>query len=423
MKNNKKLRVFQIYLHTSNYDIKERMKTHAIIKEHINQARNRHYQIIIMGDFNVNPDKLRLNETKYKRQYDIIQYLNNLSFFDIFDTIYDINDNNPQYTWFNSAKQLKSRIDMIWISNNSIDNLIYCDSVHKEFYNSDHKLLICFLDKNNLLNDKSHAQLKKQDITKTIYSYDKMNNEAWKQYADYTDELLHQIPQIKKYKENYQFNTKDLNSLWQYIRDIIIKAAKKHIPNHQSSTQQRCLISQKLSSIYKDISKLNKIYHKFHHKHLRLHSYVTQDIWQQYCTIIFEVANNNNYDKPNLPLSINDSEQVKTETIKHFQTIANSTHHPISNEDENWKLWQDEYHSQNHISSDIYRNLMNPPTLKEWINIINQLPNDKAPGTSGITNEMLKHIGPATQHYLWFLVKACLKWRLAYIYPIPKPKE
>ncbi len=66
MKNNKKLRVFQIYLHTSNYDIKERMKTHAIIKEHINQARNRHYQIIIMGDFNVNPDKLRLNETKYK---------------------------------------------------------------------------------------------------------------------------------------------------------------------------------------------------------------------------------------------------------------------------------------------------------------------------------------------------------------------
>ncbi len=147
---------------------------------------------------------------------------------------------------------------MIWISNNSIDNLIYCDSVHTEFYNSDHKLLICFLDKNNLLNDKSHAQLKKQDITKTIYSYDKMNNEAWKQYAD---ELLHQIPQIKKYKENYQFNTKDLNSLWQYIRDIIIKAAKKHIPNHQSSTQQRCLISQKLSSIYKDISKLNKIYH------------------------------------------------------------------------------------------------------------------------------------------------------------------
>ena len=73
---------------------------------------------------------------------------------------------------------------------------------------------------------------------------------------------------------------------------------------------------------------------------------------------------------------------------------------------------------------------MNPPILKEWINIINQLPNDKAPGTSGITNEMLKHIGPATQHYLWLLVKACLKlndipqqWRLAYIYPIPKPKE
>ncbi len=43
MKNNKKLRVFQIYLHISNYDIKEHIKTHVIIKKHINQARNRHY--------------------------------------------------------------------------------------------------------------------------------------------------------------------------------------------------------------------------------------------------------------------------------------------------------------------------------------------------------------------------------------------
>ncbi len=52
---------------------------------------------------------------------------------------------------------------------------------------------------------------------------------------------------------------------------------------------------------------------------------------------------------------------------------------------------------------------MNPPTLKEWINIINQLPNDKAPDTSEITNEMFKHIRLATQHYLWLLVKAYLK--------------
>ena len=43
-------------------------------------------------------------------------------------------------------------------------------------------------------------------------------------------------------------------------------------------------------------------------------------------------------DNNNNEILINDSEQVKTETIKHFQTIANSTHHPISNENENWKL-------------------------------------------------------------------------------------
>src|SRR6266511_3370534 len=59
MKNWKKLRIIQVYLHTSNYDIQARLTTHKIIMEHIQQAQNRNYEIMIMGDFNVNPDKPR----------------------------------------------------------------------------------------------------------------------------------------------------------------------------------------------------------------------------------------------------------------------------------------------------------------------------------------------------------------------------
>src|SRR3990170_2642254 len=47
MKNRRKLRIIQVYLHTSNYDIKERMNVHKLIEEHIQQARHKQYEIII----------------------------------------------------------------------------------------------------------------------------------------------------------------------------------------------------------------------------------------------------------------------------------------------------------------------------------------------------------------------------------------
>src|SRR5688572_1557454 len=131
MKNKIKLRVFQIYLQTSNYDIQERMVAQKELIKHVQTALNDNFRIIVMGDFNVNPDKPK-NETKYKRQFKIIQDLKNLQFFDLFDTIYDINEHSPHNTWFNHAGSLESRIDMIWCSNNLINDLISCDSVCAE---------------------------------------------------------------------------------------------------------------------------------------------------------------------------------------------------------------------------------------------------------------------------------------------------
>ena len=73
---------------------------------------------------------------------------------------------------------------------------------------------------------------------------------------------------------------------------------------------------------------------------------------------------------------------------------------------------------------------MSLPTEQEWYSVINKLPNDKAAGPSGITNEMLKHLGPNTAKCLWQFICACIRindipqgWREAHVYPIPKPKE
>ncbi len=51
---------------------------------------------------------------------------------------------------------------------------------------------------------------------------------------------------------------------------------------------------------------------------------------------------------------------------------------------------------------------MTLPTLSEWLDVIYHLPNYKAPRPSQISNKMLKHLGPSTQHKLWILVKASL---------------
>src|SRR3954454_19867227 len=73
---------------------------------------------------------------------------------------------------------------------------------------------------------------------------------------------------------------------------------------------------------------------------------------------------------------------------------------------------------------------MSPPTLDEWKQVISNLPNGKAAGPSGISNEMLKHLGNVMHIKLWELVKIILvvneipnDWREAVIYPIPKPSE
>ncbi|EXX79942.1 hypothetical protein RirG_000760 [Rhizophagus irregularis DAOM 197198w] len=56
------------------------------------------------------------------------------------------------------------------------------------------------------------------------------------------------------------------------------------------------------------------------------------------------------------------------------------------------------------VSSSIYDSLINPPTLDEWLSTVSSTPNDKAPGPSMITYEMLKHLGSRTLALLLILI-------------------
>src|SRR6266498_2504579 len=73
---------------------------------------------------------------------------------------------------------------------------------------------------------------------------------------------------------------------------------------------------------------------------------------------------------------------------------------------------------------------MVPPTWDEWLVSLQSLPNDKAAGPSKLHNEFYKHVGPSMKQLTWELAKMCFQlgyipedWKLAYIYPIPKPMD
>jgi hypothetical protein len=118
-------------------------------------------------------------------------------------------------------------------------------------------------------------------------------------------------------------------------------------------------------------------------------------------------------------------EDVKRETARHFQYAAGSQNTPqdISIE------WKPFYEPLHHVDPSIYNDLMSLPTEEEWSLIIKSLPNDKASGPSKISNELLKHLGPAISKAFWIFICGCLKlslapnaWNSAFVYPIAKPK-
>ena len=166
-----------------------------------------------MGDFNVNPDKPRPTETKYKRQIEIINFLKYQLFFDIFESTHNITVDEPFDTWFNNSKGISSRIDFIWMCSTAINHLIYCEQTFCELYTSDHKMLIAYLDKAAIFGQPSNAHLRSHRITKTKYLYDKMNTDKWTSFSTACDAQIRKVHTINKYTASYVFRRQDLNNL------------------------------------------------------------------------------------------------------------------------------------------------------------------------------------------------------------------
>ncbi|GET66519.1 RNA-directed DNA polymerase from mobile element jockey-like [Rhizophagus irregularis DAOM 181602=DAOM 197198] len=135
-------------------------------------------------------------------------------------------------------------------------------------------------------------------------------------------------------------------------------------------------------------------------------------------------------DHPTHPKLLTDPHDIDDVIINHFQNSVPIKSSPPDNISALPKRWSSVYRPMDDVDSSIYNSLLDPPTLEEWLSTVSSMPNDKAPGPSMITYEMLKHLGSNTSALVLILVQSCFHtadipdlWRQAMVFPIPKPHE
>ncbi|CAB4430138.1 unnamed protein product [Rhizophagus irregularis] len=135
-------------------------------------------------------------------------------------------------------------------------------------------------------------------------------------------------------------------------------------------------------------------------------------------------------DHPTRPTLLTSPDAIDKEVIDHFQNFVPITSTPPSSICDLPERWSNVYEPLADVNPSMFGSLMDPPTLEEWSSTISSMPNDKAPGPSMISYEMLKHLGPHASSLLLNLVGTCFSdanipdlWRHATVFPIPKPHE
>ncbi|CAB4417816.1 unnamed protein product [Rhizophagus irregularis] len=109
-------------------------------------------------------------------------------------------------------------------------------------------------------------------------------------------------------------------------------------------------------------------------------------------------------DHPTRPTLLTSPDAIDKEVIDHFQNFVPITSTPPSSICDLPERWSNVYEPLADVNPNMFGSLMDPPTLEEWSSTISSMPNDKAPGPSMISYEMLKHLKPHVSLLLLNLV-------------------
>ena len=115
------IRLFQIYLHANPKDINDRVNIQKEILQEIISAKSLGYEIIIMGDLNIDYHETNRQRANYVSRIEFIRALQGFNLIDINASIKD--DRNFNYTW--QRNNLTAVLDYIWISHHLLQYFVH----------------------------------------------------------------------------------------------------------------------------------------------------------------------------------------------------------------------------------------------------------------------------------------------------------
>src|ERR1043165_3146077 len=205
------IRLFQVYLHANPKDINERIVIQKEVLQEIINAKSHGYEIIIMGDFNIDYHVTNPQRANYILRIEFVCALQGFNLIDINASIKD--DSSSNFTW--QRNTYTAVLDYIWISQHLLQYFVYKKHFFPSLYKSNHKILTLVLDSTKLLKQPSVAYNRNHDIKKKVYLYKEMTDEAWDKFAKLLDSLVLNDQILNKVHSASNISSKNHhNCLW-----------------------------------------------------------------------------------------------------------------------------------------------------------------------------------------------------------------
>ena len=266
------------------------------------QAERDGFKIIIMGDFNVDPDQFHaslLNNRKPHWKFNLIRKLEELRFIDCYSLFHE--DIRP--TWISpNNRSSSSRIDLIWLSESLHYDILYSDHHFNHIYNTDHKTVFVHLLNEDIFDRFQYAHTKRSHSVRQTFNYKSVTGKDWEKFSHATSHFF----EHSRLKDiNFQQPTITLlNDAWSLIRQGIMSAAKTHIPSTRISGNIRDLRPDSLIILHKHLRSISSLIMKFRPKHIRNSTYPSAKDWSDiYFPMLISIAKHIGYTFPKPYLS------------------------------------------------------------------------------------------------------------------------
>src|SRR5581483_7641872 len=241
--------------------------------DHIQKAIGNGFHVIIMGDFNANPD-LYIHSLEQGRTPENYFSLTTFLISNNFIDSHPVDTLNRLYaTYYQKPNFSTSRIDQIWFSE-SLDSLDFCFNrvwqppssclSTTSRYQLDHMSVILYFTRSLFIGDLPVHKSKQQQTWRSYFDVKNATPDQWSSFTQNVDRKLQEYEIFLPFptKSTLPYEKKLLNRKWTAIRSAIQDTAKKFLPSKTISNQifeQECSNST-LLKIRSQLRSLNTVF-------------------------------------------------------------------------------------------------------------------------------------------------------------------